>query len=113
MKATNIIWDVDDEDVRLPSEILLPHDMEDEEEISDYITECTGFCHKGFSLTKRLNLTVQCMAVYNSGIDVPDSMNLEDAIEYAKAHINEINVGEMEYIGDSDVLDEENCDFEE
>lgn len=62
---------------------------------------------------KKLNVTVQCMAVYNSSIEVPDDMNLEQAIEYAKEHIDEINCGELEYISDSDVLDEENCDFGE
>ena len=62
---------------------------------------------------KRLNVTVTCMAVYNSGIDVPDEMILEEAIEYAKEHINEIPIGELEWIPDSDEVDEENCDFEE
>lgn len=62
---------------------------------------------------KRLNVTATCMAVYNSSIEVPDEMTLEEAIEYAKAHINEIPIGEMEYISDSDELDEENCDFDE
>lgn len=62
---------------------------------------------------KRLNVTVTCMAVYNSSIEVPDGMNLTEAIEYAKEHINEIPIGEMEYISDSDILDEENCDFDE
>lgn len=33
---------------------------------------------------KRLNVTVTCMAVYCSGIDVPDEMTLEEAIEIAK-----------------------------
>ena len=61
---------------------------------------------------KRLNVTVTCMAVYNSGIDVPDEMILEEAIEYAKEHINEIPIGELEWIPDSDEIDEENCDFE-
>lgn len=63
--------------------------------------------------TKRLNVTVTCMAVYNSGIDVPENMTLEEAIQYAKEHIGEINIGPLEYISDSDQLDEENCDFEE
>ena len=62
---------------------------------------------------KRLNVTVTCMAIYNSGIDVPDEMILEEAIEYAKEHINEIPIGELEWIPDSDEIDEENCDFEE
>ena len=39
---------------------------------------------------KRLNVTIQCLAVYCSGIDVPDDMSLEEAIEYAKEHIKEI-----------------------
>lgn len=62
---------------------------------------------------KKLHVTVTCMAVYNSSIEVPDGMTLEEAIEYAKEHINEIPLGEMEYISDSDELDEENCDFDE
>lgn len=48
MKASAIIWDTDDENVSLPSEIELPDGMEDEDEISDYITNQTGYCHKGF-----------------------------------------------------------------
>ena len=62
---------------------------------------------------KRLNVTVTCMAVDCSGIDVPDEMTLEEAIEYAKKHIDEIPIGELEWISDSDEIDEENCDFEE
>ena len=62
---------------------------------------------------KKLNVTIQCMAVYNSSIEVPDNMTLEEAIEYAKKHINEIPLGELEYVSGSDELDEENCDFEE
>lgn len=62
---------------------------------------------------KRLNVTATCMTVYCSGIDVPDEMTLEEAIEYAKKHIDEIPIGELEWISDSDEIDEENCDFEE
>ena len=52
MKARNIIWDVDDpEDLKyLTTEIEIPEGMEDEDEISDYLSDMTGFCHKGFSL---------------------------------------------------------------
>lgn len=61
--------------------------------------------------TRRLNVTVQCIAVYNSGIDVPADLSFEEAIEYVKAHMDEIPVGVLEYIGGSETLDEENCDF--
>lgn len=52
MKATNIIWDIDDpEDLEdLSTEIDIPSDMTDEDEISDYISDVTGYCHKGFNL---------------------------------------------------------------
>ena len=50
MKAVNIQWDTDGKMVDLPNEIDLPDGMTDEDEISDYITEQTGFCHFGFSL---------------------------------------------------------------
>ena len=57
-------------------------------------------------------MTATCLAVYNSKIEVPNDMMLEDAIEYAKARINEIPIGELEYISDSEIIDEDNCDFE-
>lgn len=62
---------------------------------------------------RKLNVTVQCMAVYNSSIMVPRELTFEEAIKYAKEHIDEINLGELEYISDSDELDEENCNFDE
>lgn len=54
MKAINIIWDVDkEEDLEsLPTDVLIPAGMEGDEEISDYLTDLTGFCHKGFLLTQ-------------------------------------------------------------
>jgi hypothetical protein len=50
MKAINIIWDTDGENIELPNEIELPFGMVDEDEISDYISDETGFCHCGFEL---------------------------------------------------------------
>ena len=50
MKAINIQWDMDDGDMLLPKEIGIPDGMTDEDEISDYISDVTGFCHEGFEL---------------------------------------------------------------
>ena len=50
MKVVNIIWDTDEEDVLLPVEIEIPFGMTDKDEISDYISDETGFCHKGYEL---------------------------------------------------------------
>ena len=48
--ATNIEWDTDGEYVVLPNSIPIPDDLIDEEAISDYISEQTGFCHLGFDI---------------------------------------------------------------
>ena len=52
MKAINILWDTDGEEVNLPNEIEIPDcvDKEDDDEISDYLSDATGFCHFGFEL---------------------------------------------------------------
>lgn len=60
---------------------------------------------------KTLNVTVKCMAYYKSSIDVPDDLTLEEAIEYANDHLDEIPCGELEYESGSDELDKVNCDF--
>ena len=50
MIAYNIKWDVDDPSTlkTLPVSMFVPDNLSTDEEISDYITEATGFCHKGF-----------------------------------------------------------------
>lgn len=64
--------------------------------------------------TKTLNVTCSCEATYNSSIEVPADMSLEDAIEYAKEHIDEIDIDTpLEYLGGSDSIDEDNCEFSE
>ena len=62
---------------------------------------------------KRLEVTVECKAIYNSSILVPDDYSVEEAIKYAKDNLNNIPLGVLEYIQDSDLLDEENCFFDE
>lgn len=62
---------------------------------------------------KKLNLTINCQGVYNSSIMVPDEMNFDEAMAYARAHLDEIHMGPVEYIKGSDTLDEDNCDFDD
>lgn len=45
--------DTDDEEVNLPKEVILPVGI-DEEDIADYLSDLTGFCHKGFILSQKL-----------------------------------------------------------
>ena len=53
MKAVNIKWDTDgDMDLlnKLPTGMKIPEYITDEDEISDYLSDQTGFCHYGFEL---------------------------------------------------------------
>ena len=55
MKATNTKWDTDgDMELleELPTKIELPCGMTDEDEISDWLSDQTGFCHDGFCLVE-------------------------------------------------------------
>lgn len=60
---------------------------------------------------KKFNVSITCMACYNATIDVPDDATYEDALEIAKAKLDDIPLGELEYIPYSDEIDEENCEF--
>ena len=54
LKATNILWDTDyDDDGELPTEIDIPEGMTDKDEISDYLSEVTGYCHQGYVLEEK------------------------------------------------------------
>lgn len=55
MKAVNIEWDIDPDEygcgtVLLPTEIEIPKDITDLDDVSDYISDVTEFCHKGFAI---------------------------------------------------------------
>lgn len=55
MKAMNIKWDTDGNKEllqELPREMDIPKGMLDEDEISDYLSGETGFCHYGFELVE-------------------------------------------------------------
>lgn len=51
-RAVNIQWDIDDEDesADLPSELDIPSDIIYMDEVSDYLSDLTGFCHLGFDV---------------------------------------------------------------
>lgn len=49
--VTNIIWDYDDNDEALfPTELVLPDDMTDVDDISNWLSDLTGYCTKGFTI---------------------------------------------------------------
>lgn len=80
---------------------------------SDSVVDAESQPSADTSETRRLNVTVSCMAVYNSCIEVPFDLSFEQALQYAQQHIDEIPLGSLNYVPDSDELDVENCDFED
>ena len=107
MKAINILWDTDSKEEleQLPKEIEIPSFIkENEDAISDYITDKTGFCHKGFVLLKDYYIPVTWQVWDKVKIE---SSSLKEAIKYVKEHIDEIPLGtEPEYIDGSYQIDD-------
>jgi len=54
MKVTDIIWETDGEEVDLPTEIDLPDsiDSNDENAVSDYLSDETGFLVVGYTIER-------------------------------------------------------------
>lgn len=100
MKATDILWAVDcEEDLEfLPTEIDIPDGMEDEEEIADYISDVTGFCHYGFELNimdKKENMSPLLEEV----IEKLECCDIEPTKENIKKQINEYIKNLQSHIG--------------
>ena len=54
VKAVNIDWETDGHRVKLPKEVIIPShiDVEDIDEIADYLSDEYGFLHNGFNLVE-------------------------------------------------------------
>lgn len=83
-----------------------------EQEIKDLTNNIYKFIFKD-KYMKPLFVSVNCMSIYNSSLMVPAYMSIDEAIEYAKNQINDIPLGTLEYVPDSDSIDEENCCFDD
>lgn len=64
---------------------------------------------------KYFNVLIACQAYYSSKIELPRdfSGSYEEAIVYANEHLDEAPLGDLEYISESDVLDKNNCSFDD
>ena len=92
MKAANIKWDTDGNKKTLrylPKKMEIPSGMYDLDDISDYLSDETGFCHDGFFI----------------------EYDKDDVKEYLESHLEENDLGGVE-ITEEDidaVLKEANC----
>lgn len=103
MKAVRIEWDVDDlRDLEsLPAQVEIPSEITDIEEISDYLSDVTGFCHKGFDVidddddnfgsVELSNAQVERNdEIYNSVYELCQIMAEDEDLEWDMAFIGEI-----------------------
>ena len=59
---------------------------------------------------KILACTVYCSASYQSSLQLPEEIKeIPEAIRYAEEHVNEIPLGTLQYIPDSDEISEMGC----
>lgn len=61
--------------------------------------------------TRKFDVTVNALGVYCSSIEVPADFSYEEALEYAKTHLDEIPMGTVDWIA-NEGLDEYNCGFD-
>lgn len=69
MKAI-VLWGVDCKEnlKNLPKEIEIPDGMTDEDKISDYISNTTGFCHCGFALEEDISNIREILKQIREGV---------------------------------------------
>lgn len=92
LKAINIKWDTDgDEEVLqdLPKEMIIPDELEEMykkdreyalEEISDWLSDETGFCHAGFEVVKeitRQSVENELFDFFNDKMKTGDAPDIE------------------------------------
>lgn len=92
LKAINIKWDTDgDKEVlnELPTEMIIPDELEEMykkdkefalEEISDWLSDETGFCHAGFEIEKvitKKSVENELYDFFNDKMETGDAPEIE------------------------------------
>ena len=82
------------------------------EHIPENLLWTIEFCEDTKNIPQKLFCSILCNAYYHGELLLPEAIKtFPEALEYAKEHLDEIPLGEMNYIENSDVLDEENCEL--
>ena len=62
---------------------------------------------------RRLNISMACIGVYTTHVDVPEEMSLEEAVAYANSVKDDLFVeSDIEWVDDLGEIRLEDCDFE-
>ena len=102
LKAINIKWDTDgDKKVfnELPTEMIIPNELEEMykkdkefalEEISDWLSDETGFCHDGFEIEKvitRQSVENELYDFFNDKMETGDAPEIKRVGRYPEEYI--------------------------
>ena len=102
LKAINIKWDTDgDKEVfnELPTEMIVPDELEEMykkdreyafEEISDWLSDETGFCHSGFEIEKvitRQSVEDELFDFFNDKMETGDANEIKRVGRYPEEYI--------------------------
>lgn len=102
MKAINIKWDTDgDMEVfnELPTEMIVPDELEEMykkdreyalEEISDWLSDETGFCHSGFEIEKGItkeSVENELYDFFNDKMKTGDAPEIERVGRYPDMYV--------------------------
>ena len=102
LKAINIKWDTDgNKEVfnKLPTEMIIPDELEEMykkdreyalEEISDWLSDETGFCHAGFEIEKvitRQSVENELYDFFNDKMETGDAPEIKRVGRYPEEYI--------------------------
>lgn len=114
LKAINIKWDTDgDMEVlnELPTEMIIPNELEELykkdreyalEEISDWLSDKTGFCHAGFEIEKVItkeSVENDLYDFFNDKMETGDAPEIERVGRYPDMYVTGDNGIVIDCIG--------------
>lgn len=114
LKAINIKWDTDgDMEVfnELPTEMIIPNELEELykkdreyalEEISDWLSDETGFCHDGFEIEKvitKKSVENDLYDFFNDKMETGDAPEIERVSRYPDMYVTGDNGIVIDCIG--------------
>lgn len=114
LKAINIKWDTDgDKEVlnKLPTEMVIPDELEEMykkdkeyalEEISDWLSDETGFCHAGFEIEKVIikeSVENDLYDFFNDKMETGDAPEIERVGRYPDMYVTGDNGIVIDCIG--------------
>ena len=118
LKVINIKWDTDgDKEVfnELPTKMIIPNELEEMykkdrefalEEISDWLSEETGFCHDGFEIEREItkeSVENELYDFFNNKMETGDAPEIERVGRYPEEYVTRDNGIVIDCVGEKQI----------